>query len=268
MEPAACRRARHRSPEATSAGIRGGKDTPVVRSTRSPVPVSGPKLASQSPEQLRLRFFAVIGAMKGVPPERALWRELLNLALGTVPRFEHRGRSVAAAIVHHVALALYMRAGKDGIVGEERKDKRFSVKIFAADCRLDERTIKVALAILRSLRVVKMERTSRRAPARWRMNLGGLDWPAVRERARASGGTLPPLSGGTLPPLKGYDVGLRSLDEDHDRDPLWRRDCAHARCGACRKPYYPASGPECPHCRFVNLGGQTSQNGTFEGSKA
>ena len=154
-------------------------------------------------EQLRLQFFAVVGRFKATPPDRALWRELLDLALGSSDRFEATGQPLAASVVHHVGWTLYGRSDMGGII------EGFSVDRIAADARLNSRTVKSALAVLRRLHVVGMSRPRRRATAIWRMNLGGLDWPSVRARAKRepSGGTMPPLSGGTMPPLKGYNVG-------------------------------------------------------------
>lgn len=157
--------------------------------------------------QLTLRFFALIDGMRRKPPERGLWRELLNLAIGDVRAFVHGSRPVAASAVWSVGWTLYGRADEAGIV------EGFSVPIIAADSRLGERTVRGAVALLRQWRVLKMERPSRRAPARWRMNLGGLDWPAVRARAERertdpSAVTMTGLSAVTMTGLKCYNVEL------------------------------------------------------------
>ncbi|MCY3786096.1 MAG: hypothetical protein OXG47_05135 [bacterium] len=129
------------------------------------------------------------------------------MAIGDVRAFVHGSRPVAAAAVWSVGWTLYGRADEAGIV------EGFSVPIIAADSRLGERTVRGAVALLRQWRVLKMERPSRRAPARWRMNLGGLDWPAVRARAeRERMGPSPVMVTGLSPVmvtgLKGYNVGL------------------------------------------------------------
>ena len=154
-------------------------------------------------EQLRMRFFGVVGAFKSTPPEKALWRVLLDLALGTVTRFEYSGATIPASMVLLVGWVLYGRADAAGVV------EGFSVKTLASDARANLSTTKAALTALRRLHVVKMDRPKRRSPAVWRLNLGGLDWPAVRERVKrdSSGPHHGPLSGPHHGPLKGYDVG-------------------------------------------------------------
>ena len=169
-------------------------------------------------EQLRLRFFQVIGAYRSNPPEKALIRELLDCALRNVERFMVGGRAVAAHAVHHVALALYCRTDPAGIV------EGFSVKVIAADTRLNERTVRPALDVLRRLHVFRSTRTSRRRPASHRINVGGLDWPAVRERGKrasadtmpalgVSADTMPALSADTMPALKGYNGRARTYGQ-------------------------------------------------------
>ena len=179
-------------------------------------------------QQLELRLFERVGTMRGSPPERALWRELLDLALGTMRRFEamsaSSARAVSAAVVHHVGLALYFRADEAGIV------QGFTAARLATDCRLERRCVVAALRVLESLRVIRRRRTSRRRPEEMRLNCGGLDWPAVRRRAdrdhapsggreplldapsggceplldAPSGGSQPPPSSGSRPPPKCY----------------------------------------------------------------
>ena len=134
---------------------------------------------SGDPPQLNLPGLMAVVGWKKPPPERALWRELVNLAIGTAATLTHAGRSVAASAVHHVALALYMRANSAGVIDG------LNVPALATDCRRDERTVKAALGVLRNVRVLRMDRPGgRRAPARWRMNLGGLTWATARRQVR------------------------------------------------------------------------------------
>jgi len=61
--------------------------------------------------------------------------------------------------------------------------------MLAADCRLDPRTARSALKVLAFLRIVAFKAGPRRSqrgprPRALHMNLGGLDWPAVRRRAK------------------------------------------------------------------------------------
>ena len=136
------------------------------------------------PDQLPLRFFAIVGGMHSAPPERALWRELLDLALGTAKTLTAPdGRSVSASAAWAVGAAVYFRANARGVV------EGFSHDMLAADCRLDPRTARSALKVLAFLRIVAFKAGPRRQqrgprPRALHMNLGGLDWPAVRRRAK------------------------------------------------------------------------------------
>ena len=136
------------------------------------------------PDQLQLRFFAVVGGMHSAPPERALWRELLDLAIGKVKTLSAPdGRVVSASAAWAVGAAVYFRANARGVV------EGFSHDMLAADCRLDPRTARSALKVLAFLRIVVFKAGPRRSqrgprPRALHMNLGGLDWPAVRRRAK------------------------------------------------------------------------------------
>ena len=139
---------------------------------------------ADEPDQLPLRFFAIVGGMHASPPERALWRELLDLALRKAKTLSAPdGRSVSAAAAWAVGAAVYFRANSRGVV------EGFSHDMLAADCRLDPRTARSALKVLAFLRIVAFKAGPRRQqrgprPRALHMNLGGLDWPAVRQRAK------------------------------------------------------------------------------------
>ena len=190
---------------------------------RSTADVTAP--VAPEPHQLRLRFFARIDQMRAQPPERGLWRELLDLVLGTMESFDGAGRPVSAAAVWALGAAIYFRADSAGVVDG------FNIRRLAADCRLTERTAKAALRVLRDLQVLRHRRGGRREPATWSMNLGGLDWTTVsnrdeREKAarqerlpldEPSSNTLPGLSGDTVTPLSGVTVSpLKSYKKYRD----------------------------------------------------
>lgn len=145
-------------------------------------PVSQHFNDTELPDQLSLRFFALIEGYKRVPPDRALWRELVNLAVGQSKSFRDGARTVSASTLVLVAYALYMRANSAGIIED------FSATLIAADCRVGREHAQAALRVLNRLQVFRSTRASRRRPACHRMNLGGLDWPAVRSRLRRSSG--------------------------------------------------------------------------------
>ena len=163
--------------------------------------------ASQE-QQFNLRFWAVVDAKRGPAPERALWRELLDLALpcgsgAVVDAADVWRKSVAAAgrpvdrpvrvsVVLEVGLMLYMLADKAGIIGG------FDVRRIADVCRIDEKSARTALHVLLAFRAIVRYRESRRAPFVYRMNLGGLDVPSARARASrrvpASPASLEPVA--------------------------------------------------------------------------
>ena len=136
------------------------------------------------PDQLQLRFFAIINGFTRRPPERALWRVLIDTALAKTDVFTARGRRISAEAVHHVALALYMQADAAGVIHE------FSEECLAEQCRMSERNVRTARRVLNDLRVVRSIPGRGRRAGVHRMNLGGLDWPAVRRRARSPRGDM------------------------------------------------------------------------------
>ena len=147
---------------------------PLAQDTPNPAESS----TFQQSDQLALRLFARVGDFRKAPPERALFRELIDLAIGTSNRFDVGGYEIGAAAVHHVGWTLYGRANAAGIIEE------FSARTLAADARLGERAIRAALNLYRQWKVIRSTRPrGRRRPAEHRINLGGLDWPAVRKRA-------------------------------------------------------------------------------------
>ena len=130
------------------------------------------------PQQLELRLFARIDAYRGVPPDRALWRELVDLAIGTVKHFTGYGKTLSAGFVHHLTWAIYGRSDRAGIA-------RVTDRQLAADMRREPKAVTAGILVVRRLGIIRTIRASRRAPRFHSLNLGGLDWPAVRRRAVA-----------------------------------------------------------------------------------
>ena len=143
------------------------------------------------PDQLELRFFAILDGFTRRPPERALWRVLIDTALAKTDIFVARGRRISAEAVHHVALAFYMQADAAGVIHE------FSEEFIAEQCRMSKRNVHAARQVLNDLRVVRSMPARGRRPGVHRMNLGGLDWPAVRQRVARTrrGDMVSPQSG-------------------------------------------------------------------------
>ena len=144
------------------------------------------------PDQLQLRFFAIVDGFARRPPERALWRVLIDTALAKTDVFTARGgRRISAEAVHHVALAFYMQADAAGVIHE------FSEEFIGEQCRMSKRNVHAARQVLNDLRVVRSIPARGRRPGVHRMNLGGLDWPAVRQRVARTrrGDMVSPQSG-------------------------------------------------------------------------
>ena len=214
------------------------------------------------PQQLGLRFFAIIEGYRRTPPDRALWRVLLDVALQGRKRIEVGGHAVSAADVHHVAWAIYGRSNEAGIVTD------FALPTLAADVRRSVRTVRAAVRALNLLHVFRSRRPSRRRPAEHRLNLGGLDWPAVRARAGIPSAAQPaaprgvsaahpaPLSAAQPAAPKGYDAGRSSQRSTAaaaatSPDPAAAVDTSVRHRCACGHSWPVAYGDCCTNCRAV-----------------
>ena len=169
----------------TRASVKGPGAAASALAYRNPLPMAETAVAVQpdrasEPDQLQLRFFAIIDGFTRRPPERALWRVLIDTALAKTDVFTARGRRISAEAVHHVALAFYMQADAAGVIHE------FSEECLAEQCRMSKRNVHAARQVLNDLRVVRSIPARGRRPGVHRMNLGGLDWPAVRQRVARS----------------------------------------------------------------------------------
>lgn len=183
-------------------------------------------------DQLQLRLFERVGAMRGTPPERALWRELLDLAIGDRAAVDAPdGRPVDAAALWAVGWTLYALGNSAGIISD------VNIATVARYCRLSARHVKAARAILRGWRVIKVERPSRRQPEIVKLNLGGLDWPAVRRRAAAERRRLRHLSGDTMSPPNPMSGDKRSPLDPVSGDLLSPpKGCTYEESSSSRTP--------------------------------
>ena len=192
-----------------------------------------------APQQIHLRLFAWIDSARGRVPERALWRETIDLAIRTAEAtaFVVHGRKIAAAVVHHLAWVIHSLTNSAGIAHASDED-------LARHAHRDAKTVSRALTVLNRIHAVRSTRDSRRTKRFHAMNLGGLSWPAIRQRARLrrtveaayggqqlplphhpSGGRTPPLSGGRTPPLRGVrTLGVKISDPIAVVDPPRGRD--------------------------------------------
>ena len=159
------------------------------------------------PQQLELAVFATVDAWRGVAPEKALWREAVEGALETIdgptvnpniligagwglpdvgrPPSKTRTHAmrplysnVSKVTVIAVAWTLYARAGKDGTI------RGFSMRTLARKLSSTVETVGSAIAVLVALRLLKRTDNGRRRAPLYALNLGTLDWPAVKARAR------------------------------------------------------------------------------------
>ena len=155
------------------------------RSTPAPCGATAPSLVTvdqaprpDDPQQLELRLFERIDQFRGVPPEKGLWRELLDVAIGTVETFTANGKTISAAFLHHVAWALFGRTNRAGVAQVTDQDLANDIRRPASRSR-----VTAALAVMRRLRISRPTRLNRRGARIHALNLGGLDWPAIRRRA-------------------------------------------------------------------------------------
>ena len=168
------------------------------------------------PSQYALRLFASCGNR---PPDRGLWRTLVDYVIGTVKEFTVQSpprqtksgqiitckpRTVPARYVVLAAYHVYFLSDGGGSAGTDRD--RWSIPKMAAGCRLSVRYMSDALTVCHALRIVKRVRDSQRKGYRYLMNAGGMTFAALRTRVQqtASTSTLDVLSPSTLDGLKGY----------------------------------------------------------------
>ena len=153
--------------------------TPASGGATAPAPEpDGQAPEPDGPQQLELRLFERIDAFRGVPPDRALWRELVDLAIGTARNFTAYGKSLSAGFIHHLTWAIYGRSDRAGVA-------HVTDRQLAADMRREPKAVTAGILVVRRLGIIRTIRASRRAARFHALNLGGLDWPAIRRRAVA-----------------------------------------------------------------------------------
>ena len=132
-----------------------------------------PRGKLSSPHQIGLALFGRVAGLRTPPPDRALWREATELILRTV---DLGSLQVSELLVQHVLWGLYFLADAAGrVTGYTEPD-------LASAMHCSRRQVHNVLQIVSGI-AVRRTRKSRRAPVEYHLNLGGLDWPAVRRRA-------------------------------------------------------------------------------------
>lgn len=188
---------------------------------RSTTPLRGATAPNlDQAQQLVIRFFAWVDGCASKPPERALWRVLLDFTLRAAPSnaFIVYGRAMRPSTVHHTALTIYTMSDRAGIAHATDRE-------IAEQARLEEKIIAKAIRVLNRAYVIRTTRDDRRGARFHAMNIGGLDWTAIRHRASrrrrrdqqppatarlpltaidASGVHSTPLSGVHSTPLRGH----------------------------------------------------------------
>lgn len=205
--------------------------------------------------QLQLRLFARLARFSGPPPERAVWRELLDAAIEHSAYQVGDGRMISAERVHHVGQQMYLHADAAGLVVEVRGDRLvgISTRRLADECRMSPRSAAAARRILTALGLGRPVgpadlsadprlAVSRRLPEIWRMHVDGLEWSAVRaeidrRRRRARGPAEPPPAlplaeagaeplAPTAPQLSGIASMRAELGVEDDHVPDTRADAS------------------------------------------
>ena len=148
------------------------------------VTVEDPVVTAVLFHQLRLRLLALVGRMRGNPPEKGLFREALNAALGTRQTFRHGGHSVARRDVHHCAWVTY------GFCDADASVQGRSIPEIAAEMSVSPRTARACLGVLTDRGFLVALRQSRRTPAIYDLSL--LRWVRTKiEALRTGTGDVP-----------------------------------------------------------------------------
>ena len=187
---------------------------------------------AQPPDQLVLpRLLAVVGPQR-VPPERALWRIVVDFTMGRVkaftvenpPRRTLTGRVITckprlipAHFVLLVAYHVYMLSNSSGEAGDD--DRRWSVPTMAHACRISPRYLADALTVGVALRLWKRVHDSNRRPDRYLLNPGGMTIQALRERVKAHAAETPSTSQRDVLSTSQRDVLMGSSTKGSDVQP-------------------------------------------------
>ena len=190
-------------------------------------PADNPAPDQPEPQQARFEgFYAVVSGYDGMPPDRAIYREAVAAAFRDGPdSFNHCGYVVAIDTVLHAALAFFMRTDRAGIYNPTRRNGKRPMSlqaVLAQDTRKSARAMKAALWVLSVVKLTRHDRPkARNRPARWSLNIGGLDWPMVRARIQALR-NQPPVVSPTTPRgasrgVVGDTTDLRATYVGHDQ---------------------------------------------------
>lgn len=192
---------------------------------------------ADNPHQIRLALFARIGSFRNPPPDRALWREATALIIRTVDLARVR---VSALVLQHVMWGFYFLADAAGHVSG------YTEQQLATEFCCSKREVQRVVAIVNGI-AVRRVRKNRRAPADYYLNLGGLNWAAVRRRAALQRQPAPMTDG-----AQAQKLDLAQAPSGDPGTPLVR---PHALSGAPGSPL--SSDPGAPP-KGYNRGLRTS----------
>ena len=129
-------------------------------------------------------LLATVRNYRRVPPERAMFRELVFGAVGrSIETYVVGGLKISAASIKLVAWILFGRMNSAGILVDD-DGRPFSRETFARDASLSKRAVRAALAFLKQARLIAVDPARGPHPEVIRINVGGLDWSAIRRRIK------------------------------------------------------------------------------------
>lgn len=129
-------------------------------------------------------LLATIRNYRSVPPERALFRELVFTTVGrSIETYVVGGLKISASSIKLVAWSLFGRMNSAGVLIDD-DGHPFSRETYARDASLSKRAVRAALGFLKQARVIAVDPANGPHPEVIRINVGGLDWSAVRRRVK------------------------------------------------------------------------------------
>ena len=129
-------------------------------------------------------LLATVRNYRRVPPERAMFRELLFSAIGrSIETYVVGGFKVGASSIKLVAWSLFGRMNSAGILVDD-DGRPFSRETYARDASLSKRAVRAALGYLKQARLIAVDPARGPHPELIRINIGGLEWSAVRSRIK------------------------------------------------------------------------------------
>ena len=160
-------------------------DLPAPAAADLPTPADVVDQAAAPKPQGRLPgLIAAIRDYRAVPPERALYREMLQQAVGrTITTYIVGGYEISAATIKLVGWVIFGRMNAAGcVVGNDGRP--FSRTVIAADASIGERACRAAIGFLKTAGLLSSDPAQGRRREMLRVNPWGLNWNAVKRRVK------------------------------------------------------------------------------------